>query len=458
MSERDQRRWIRLTPDSLTESTVQFLSEGRWQRCALLDLSPAGVALAVSAQHRGSMRPGERVRLRVRFRGLPRVELPAHVLRDDGVTGGPGRVALRWLQDPPSWDGRERREFPRLGIARDDGFSVRIANDHLLGLWTRASILDVSADRGIRIEGVGGPIWMMPGMLVDVHLDLPVLREAPLRCQVLWVRPDAAGRVQAGLRALDLEAPALQALDEWIAMSGLWSPRLLVSLGFEPPSIPGQYRFRSAEARRDRDALLAHLAESAGPAGRIGFEGLPPLPREPATELGLVGCWDGDRLVASLALDLSPERSGGSPDEIVLAAAGFETDWFEQEILRGLWSQLLRVFLASGRLRLRLWCPEGRQKLYAMLGLEPDAEDGWWHLRRETVLVGTGLSPVAWAWVYGEASGYHARQGARLHWRKLLARFLRISLNAVLAEILLPRLRRRTGTELRRWCEEATAA
>lgn len=461
MSERDKRRWTRLRPESLTACAVQILDGDRPRRTELIDLSPGGIAIRLPNAARQPFQAGQRIRLRVTFQGHARVELPALVLRVDGITGGPCRLALTWLQDPPSWNGTDRREYPRLVVGRDDGFAVRIANEHLLGLWTRAAILDLSSDRGLRIEGMGGPIWLLPGMLVDVHLDLPLVRETPLRCQVLWVRPDRQGKVQAGLRVLDLESPSLQALDEWIAMAGIWSPRDLVSRGFATPTIPGQFRFRSAEAMQDRTDLLAHLRTASHRSTRIGFESLAPLPDESTSELGLVGCWDGSRLVASVAFDLAPERNGGSADEIALQGAGFELDWFEREILRGLWGQALRVFLASERSRMRVWCPDGRERLYTALGLTPEGDpraDGCWHvLRRETVLVGSGLSPFTWAWVYGEVSSYHARQGARLGWKARTARLLRLGLDAVLSEIMLPPKRRRIGLELRRWCEEATA-
>lgn len=443
-------------------ATVQILDGSRSRKAELVDLSPGGIAVRLPSASRQPIQAGQRVRLRIVFRGQARVELPAHVLRVDGLTGAPSRLAMAWLQDPPSWNGADRRENQRLTIERDDGFSVRIANEHLLGLWTRAAILDLSSDRGMRIEGLGGPVWLLPGMLVDVHLDLPVVHEAPLRSQVLWVRPDASGKVQAGLRVLDLETPSLQALDEWISMAGIWSPRHLVARGFTLPPIPGQFRFRSAEARQDRNELFDHLRANTQREARIGFARLPGLPEETATEIGLFGCWDGPRLVASIAFDLTPERGGGRADEIVLLGAAFEVDWFEREILGGLWGQALRLFLASERSRMRVWCPDGRERLFSTLGMsadgDPGADGSWYVLRRDTVLVGSGLSTFTWAWMYGQVSGYHLRQGIRLAWKDQLARLLRIAIDTVLSELVLPQKRKRIGQELRRWCHEATSA
>jgi len=460
MSERDARRWTRLRPDTLTESTIHLVAGRRSRSADLVDLSPGGIAIELPPSARCPLEPGSKVRLRVRYRGLPRVELPAQVLHTRGRSGKPWRIGLAWLQTPPPWDGRDRREFTRLILSHDDGFAVRIRNDHVLGLWTRAAILDISSDRGMRIEGLGGPIWMLPGMEIGVHLDLPVLHETPLPCQVLWVRGDAPGKVQAGLRILDLEAPGLDALDQWIAMNGHWSPRELVSRGFHSPSIPGQYRFRSTEAKSEQVRLRAHLAECSDRATRIGFESLHPL-ADHSSRHSFIGCWDGTRLVASACLDLPPEGSEGD-DEIRLCAAGFEIDWFDTGILRGLWTQALRVFLASGRSRMRLWCPSGRERLFTQLGMqpadgEPSPQGRWYALRSETVLIGSGLSPISWAWIYGEVSAFRARQGGlHLGLKKCLKRWMYMGLNLLLADLLLPGKRRRISHEMTAWCSDAT--
>lgn len=386
--------------------------------------------------------------------------MPALVLGIEPYPDGSKRVAMRWIQDPPAWDGIERRASTRLEMVPDHGFTARIHNDHLLGLWTRVAIVDISPDRDLRIEGVGGPIWMLPGMQIDVRLDLPILHDNPLRCQVLWVRPDATGRVQAGLRVLDIETNTLIALDEWISMKGIWSPRELVSRGFTLPTVPGQFQYRSAEAHRDRDEVRRHLEECARRDTHIGFEPLVDLPEENATCLGLIGCREGPRLVASVALDLTPERRGGSADEVELCVAGFELDWFEAEILKGLWNHIIRIFLTTGRARLLIWCPPDRERIFGMLGLRPldgGFRDGhWFALDRDTVMSGSGISPFIWVWIYGMPSGFHARQGAHLSWKSRLARIVHGAINSLFAEIMLPRKLDRMGSELRCWCEEAT--
>lgn len=460
MSFRDARRWTRLRPDSITECTVSLISGGRSRPAELVDLSPGGIAIELPESTRRSFEKDERVHLRVRFRGLSKVELPALILHARHRPGKPCRIGLAWLQTPPDWDETDRREFPRLVTPPEDGFAIRIRNEHLLGLWTRAAILDLSSDRGMRVEGVGGPIWMLPGMEIGIHLDLPVLHETPLPCQVLWVRGDTTGKVQAGLRILDLEAPGLDALDQWIAMYGHWSPRELVSRGFRSPSIPGQYRIRSTEAKFELNRLHAHLVDCSTRPTRIGFESLP-LPEEHLSRHSYIGCWDGERLVATLCLDTPPE---GEPDDdaIRLGAAGFEVDWFDTEILLGLWHQALRVFLASGRNRLILWCPSGRERLFGQLGMSPldgatAPRGGWYVLRLDTALIGAGISPVAWAWLYGEVGSYRARQGGlHLGAKKCLKRWLRMGLNLALSDILLPGKRKRIADEIALWCSEAT--
>ncbi len=428
-------------------------------KAELVDLSPGGIALELPAVLGPRLQRDGRVRLRIGFRGIGKVELPARTVRVERRGSAPLRVGFAWLHDPPTWSGTERREFPRLAVSRDDGFSVRVFNTHIQGLWTRASILDMSSDRGLRIESMGGPIWMLPGMTVDVHLDLPVIHETPLRCQVLWVRPDRIGTVYAGLRVLDLESPSLQALDEWIAMSGLWKPRELVSRGFASPSIPGQYRFRTAEALRDREELVAHLQTCASRSTSFGFEYVPESHIDPEDSSGLIGCWDGQHLVASIAFERPAPDADPSRLDFSLLKAGFEIDWFDREILRGLWDQTLRMFIASGCQRLRLWCPPGRERLFRLLGMRPetggDAE--WFELRRETVLFGSGVSAFTWCWIYGDVSGFHVRQGNSIGLRKTLARLSRIAFNAVFEEVSLPSKKRRIGEELRLWCDEATS-
>lgn len=460
MSDRDNRRWARFRTDFLTESTLVLLGEDRKQPADLIDLSPGGLAIVLPARSTVDLQPQRRIRLRLGFRGIPKVVLPALVLGVEPFPDGRKRVAMRWIQDPPAWDGNERRASTRLEMVPDVGFSARIQNDHLLGLWTRVAIIDISPDRDLRIEGVGGPIWMLPGMQIDVRLDLPILHDNPLRCQVLWVRPDETGRVQSGLRVLDVETPTLLALDEWISMKGLWSPRELVSRGFTLPTVPGQFQYRSAEALRDRVEVRRHLEACALRDTQIGFEPLVDLPEDGETNLCLIGCREGPRLVASVALDLTPERRGGSPGGIELCVAGFELDWFEAEILRGLWNHIVRIFLTTSRDRLLVWSPPGRERIFSMLGLRPmdsGFRDGrWFALERNTVMQGSGVSPFIWVWIYGKPSGFHARQGAHLSWRNRLARMVRQGIDGLFSEIMLPKKLERMGLELRRWCEEAT--
>lgn len=460
MPDRDARRWTRLRPDSLTEAKLSVVRDRASRAVELVDLSPAGIAFLLPKTPSCPYHKGDVLRLRLRFRGATPVEIPATLLHTRQVPGGAWRLGLSWNQHPPPWDGENRREFQRLTVPPERRFGARIPVSHVHGLWTRLSILDLSSDRGLRVEGQGGPIWLLPGMEIDLRLDLPVLHELPLVSQVLWVRPMEGSRVQAGLRILDLEANALQALDEWIAMAQLWSPRDLVSRGFPSPSIPGQYRFRTTEAKSEYEALRTYLDTCNHGGTRIGFEEMPSLPLRPEEGQTLVGCWDGDRLVAAIALDLVPEPTEGTDQEIVLSGAGFDPDWFDREILRGLWSQALRLFLASRRERMRLWCPMGREKIYETMGLvpveshapAPTSPGGWYAIHRETILLGRGMNPVVWSWAFSDVARFHSRQGnVVVGLRPRLAKLVRQGIAAVLSDLLLPRVRRKLAAQMELW-------
>ena len=465
MTDRDARRWTRLRPDSLTEARVRVL-EGRTTRAVdLVDLSPGGLAFLLPKSPASPYHKGDVLRLRVLFRGANAVELPGTVLHARQIPGGQWRLGIGWNQHPGPWDQENRREYQRLMVPPEKRFGARIPVAHVHGLWTRLSILDLSSDRGLRVEGQGGPIWLLPGMEVDLRLDLPVLHELPLVSQVLWVRPMEDSKVQAGLRILDLEANALQALDEWIAMAQLWSPRDLVSRGFPSPSIPGQYRFRTTEAKSEYEALRDYLDRCNRGGTRVGFEEMPPLPVRPEAGQLLVGCWDGDRLVAAIALDLMPEPTEGTEEEIVLSGAGFDPDWFDREILRGLWNQALRLFLASRRERMRLWCPQGREKIYETMGLvpvestapAPTSPGGWYAIRRQSILHGSGMNPVVWSWVFAEVGKFHSRQGKiQGSIKTRVAKWIRQGIAAVLSDILLPRVRRKLAAQMELWRRQAT--
>jgi len=464
MSDRDARRWTRLRPEALTEARVELDPGPRARRCRLVDLSPGGIAVQLPPSADKPPAIGERIHLQIHFQDCRKVRVAAVVLHARQILANTWRLGLAWIQTPASWNGADRREFHRLVLEPEHGFAARIPIPHIHGLWTRLAILDISPDRGLRVEGQGGPIWLLPGMEIDLHLDLPVVREQPLRCQVLWVRPDAENKVQAGLRILDLEAPALQALDEWIAMAQIWSPRELLSRGFPSPALPGQYRFRTTGTHREQTDVLEWLQARGNGATRIGFESMPPLP-VPAMHHALVGCWDGPRLVAAIALDMAPENAGGLSTEIVLAAAAFDIDWFDQEIVRGLWIQAIRLFLSTGRERFRLWCPAGRERLFARLGLAdcttnaplPHPLGRWVAIRRETILTGTGMRPSAWFWAYGEIGRFHARQGRfRLPRRRTIERTLRMLVNIILADLVLPRFKRAVRREMEQWRSEVS--
>ncbi len=463
MPDRDARRWTRLRPEALSEAKVHLHPGPRARRCRLVDLSPGGVAIQLPPSAEKPPKLGERVRLQIHFKDCRKVEVVAIVLHARQIIANTWRLGLEWIQNPQAWDGTNRREFQRLGTDPSSGFAARIPVPHIHGLWTRLGILDISPDRGLRVEGRGGPIWLLPGMEIDLHLDLPVVREQPLRCQVLWVRPDADNKVQSGLRILDLETPALQALDEWIAMAQIWSPRDLVSRGFPSPALPGQYRFRITGTQREQTDVLDWLRARSQGATRIGFEFLPLLP-DVLNNHTLVGCWDGSRRVAAIALDLAPENRDGDPTEIVLDAAAFDPDWFDREIVRGLWAQAVRIFLATGRERFRLWCPPGRETLFARVGLMPCHTQApiphplgrWVAIRRETILNGKGMPPSAWFWAYGEIGRFHARQGRfQLPRRATIERGLRLLVHLVLADLVLPRFKRRLAKAMEQWRIEA---
>lgn len=459
MPDRDARRWTRLRPESLSDARVLLAPGAHARSCRLVDLSPGGIAIQLPPSPEPPPKAGERVRLQIHFKGCRKVEVVGVVLHARQIIAKTWRLGLAWVQTPPDWNGTDRREFHRLVTAPSPGFAARIPVPHIHGLWTRLGILDLSPDRGLRVEGRGGPIWLLPGMEVDLHLDLPVVREQPLRCQVLWVRPDAETKVQAGLRILDLETPALQALDEWIAMAQVWSPRELVSRGFPSPALPGQYRFRITGTQREQSDVLEWLRARSRGSTRIGFETLPLLP-EAVPNHTLVGCWDGSRRVAAIALDLAPENREGEPTEIVLDAAAFDPDWFDREIVRGLWEQAVRLFLSSGRERFRLWCPPDRQSLFARIGLVPcptpaplpDPSGCWVAITRETILTGKGMPPSAWFWAYGDIGRFHARQGRfRLPRRRNIERMVRLAVHVLLADLVLPRFKRRLARDMERW-------
>lgn len=131
MPERERRRWSRLRPDSLTESSTALVDGRRAIKADLVDLSPGGIALELPAAHASKLQCDGRVRLRIGFRGIGKVELPARTMRIERRGGATLRVGFAWLQDPPTWSGTERREFPRLAVSRDDGFSVRAFNTQI---------------------------------------------------------------------------------------------------------------------------------------------------------------------------------------------------------------------------------------------------------------------------------------------------------------------------------------
>lgn len=460
MPDRDSRRWTRLRPESLTEARVGLVEGGHTDSVELVDLSPGGIAVRQDLHARTPPTVGRVLRVRLALRGSRPVVLPARVLHLRKLPSGIWRVAMAWLSHPPAWDQVERRDRPRLSLCASDGFSARLAVPHVHDLWTRVALLDLSSDRGMRIEGIGGPLWMLPGMDVELRLDIPAQLGEPIACQVLWVRPVEGGHVQAGLRVLDMEAPELEALDQWIVMARKWSPRDLLERSFRYPALPGQFRFRLTETRAEREELRQWLFTPATQSTTIGFEGLPPLPEHRERTIPLVGCWDGERLVAGIGLDTTPEVGTGMPDEVALVAAGFDPGWFHRQILRGLWNQALNIFLSSDRSHLRLWCPAGREAFFLRLGMRPISSEaepprspgGWFALDRNTILHGSGMSAVSWNWTYGNISRFHARQGRwRPTWRQRIQRTRRLVEAVVLADLFEPRFRRRLRREMERW-------
>lgn len=452
---RDLRRWTRLRPEILTRCQVRIVEGHRKTACRLDDLSPGGVGVLVDDRSLELLDPV--VMLEIRFKGQPPVvraaELRRTTERPDGLCLG-----FAWRMVPAAWNGEDRRNQDRLSLPSDE-LLARMPLRHAHNIWTRLSVVDINSDFGLQVETRGGPAYLLPGHLAKLHLDLPHLHQRGWDCQILWIRPSDGQAMRMGLRVLDPDITLDEILSEWLQIRRECSPVQLKNLGFGKDSLPGQYRFRKVEEITESRSLARFLDDMSKRDLRTGMmERRHKMDHENDQDALHVGCWDGQRLVAAMTLDVIAEDA---EDHGYSEIANFaiEPNWLVPEVFLGLWEQTIRLFLASQQSALMAWCPSGREKLFQLLGLHetsglelPGNIGTWMKISRDRIVSGTGMNAIRWAILYSGVSDFVLQhQGRSVSLRQRLARWRRLGIFALFRDWREPVERRKLREAIELW-------
>ncbi len=453
---RDQRRWTRLRPEILTQCRVRIVEPDRKIPCTLVDLSPGGIGVLADNAWKDH---GVPALLEIRFKGQPLVvrsaELRRITPRPEGI-----RLGFAWRMEPQPWNGDDRRNRGRLALPADELFA-RVSLRHAHGIWTRMTVIDANSDYGFQVETRGGPAYLLPGHLAELHLDLPHLHRMGWDCQVLWIRPAQGQSMRMGLRVLDPDPALDEIVSDWLQIRRDCAPVQLRNLGFGKDSLPGQYRFRKVEEAIETRALRAFLDDMSRRLLRTGMERLHALDRPDDQDALSLGCWDGQRLVAAMTLDVlatDAEEQGFSK----ITNYAIEPDWLVPEVFFGLWEQTIRLFLASRQSILMTWCPPGRERLFRLLGMEesaglelPDGVGTWMSLSRDRIVFGTGMNAFRWSILYADVSLFVLQHhGKAFPRRKRLVRARKSGLFLLLRDWREPLEQRKLRTAVDEWAEE----
>lgn len=454
---RDQRRWTRLRPEILTRCKVRIVEPDRKTPCFLDDLSPGGIGVVVSDRTWSPL--GTVVLLEIRFKGQPLVVRAAELRRSTDRPEGLC-VGFAWRMEPETWHRDDRRNLARAPLPSDALFA-RIPLRHAHDVWTRLSVIDVNCDYGFQVETRGGPAYLLPGHLAKMHLDLPHLHRLGWDCQVLWIRVAEGQAMRMGLRVLDPDPALEEIVSEWLQIRREYPPVQLKSLGFGKDSLPGQYRFRKVEESEESLALGAFLDDMSRRTQRTGMERLHTLDRQNDQDAQRLGCWDGQRLVAAMTLDViaeDAEESGYSK----ISNFAIEPKWLVPEVFLGLWEQTARLFLASKQSVLMAWCPPGREHLFRLAGLQestglhlPDGVGTWMKISRERMVTGTGMNAFRWALLYSNLSNFVLQHhGKTVTLRQRLVRWRKQGIHLLLKDWREPLERRKLRVAIDQWATE----
>lgn len=337
-----------------------------------------------------------------------------------------------------------RREDERLRLAPAVNLVARIRHPYLFAHWCRVRAYDVNRSMGFAFECEDPSLLIFVGMTLDLHFELPGMRDLPLKARVAWVFATDDHRARFGVSCMAMDFALHNCISDFLLVTRHWSPARLRAAGFRVQQVKQRLRFRTVQSREDYDAVLCLRRDAYVGAGRKP-EGTPPeaMVGRLDAQSRILTAWHGSELVGSLTFafpdreDILLDSEGGFPGQAYPVQVPRKADLIEvsrlcihpayrsTDLLQGLFEHGMQHFLSSDRHWLLSSAVPELLPLYLRIGFKtlgatychPALGNAEHHLilaHRDVFLRGKGMRHAVWLGLFGDVLRFLVRNHPRL--------------------------------------------
>lgn len=226
---------------------------------SLLDpiLGRGGERAAAAAGAPGlPLEEGEEVELRLVKGMSPPYQLWCQVMNVGPWRAGT-KIGLRRLDvNLPQLVETDRRGARRLSLGNGLSLKARIRHPFLYGRWCPITVFDVNRSLGFSFRSADASILLFEGMRIEIHFELPSIRQSPMQARVAWVHATRENEVRFGGECLSMDWSVHNALCAFLLVSRQWTPAHLKEVGFRARDVKGHLRYRTVKSMEDYAAVL----------------------------------------------------------------------------------------------------------------------------------------------------------------------------------------------------------
>jgi hypothetical protein len=317
------------------------------------------------------------------------------------------------------------------GHLRDETtpLSARAFNPFLYDEWAGCLLIAVGPDASLVFASEDPSLLLLPGISLDLDIEVPLDQETRFTGKILWIRRDGAS-TYFSVRASEMSFPLSNAIGAHFVDGELCTPMQLAEFGISLRRFKDQFRFRFIATREEYLSLLSMRRKAYALAGKIDPEAAPdPEEMEFDNRSRLLAAFHGDVPVASVALTFGtaaePLRAECfwpgkryplpmPPRDSIIEARGLctEGEYRGGDLIQGMFEQIARTMLFSDRKWIATLATDALWPLYRRIGFRKtgaaiavEALEGIRHhlilLHRDSLLCGRNMSPIDWNYFFG---------------------------------------------------------
>ncbi len=379
---------------------------------------------------------GDQVEIRIRITHHAEFQIWCEVKNTvawkDGVKIGLRRLDIAFPQSV----NKERRENFRLPVAPALALNARLSHPFLFGQWSLMQVSDVNHSMGLSFDCRDPSILVFEDMELDIHFELPNLRQVAMSARVAWVHATEANHVKFGVACLDMPWALHNGICDFLLFSRHWTPLRLREAGFRARRVKNRLRFRTVKNMGDYAEVLYLRRDAYVGAGKKSAD---TKPEEMAGSLD--GCsrilmaHHHNDLVGSLTFTFPPtedtvlDSQAGFPGKkypvalppkanlIEVSRLCIHGEYRNTDLLQGLFEHGIKHFLMSDRHWLLTSAVEGLLPAYLRIGFvrlkasyrHPGLNHQEHHLilaHRNTFLWGQGMNLMVWNTLFSDVIAY----------------------------------------------------